>query len=136
MPPIPARMSDLPVRAGRALPWVAGENGAFETINNKRAFDSEKFGLCQACGHPLDEGMAVAIKRAVTQDRNAGGLPLHPECAKYAAAACPHLQHGEWVAVAVRGWTPTGIGPGIDWRPGDVISKTPLDQIRSGAVTW
>jgi hypothetical protein len=48
--------------------------------------------LCQICGDPLDREKFVAFGRAADRARGYVVEPaLHPECAAYAAKACPML---------------------------------------------
>ncbi|WP_051712208.1 hypothetical protein [Streptomyces sp. NRRL S-350] len=103
-PPIPLRCLHLGRVAGLAVPWITTQDepmfagalmparrAVFGGVSRERRDHVVLHRLCQVCGRGL-ERRAVYIVRPVDVAEGWTAEPaLHPECAGYAAKACPIL---------------------------------------------
>jgi hypothetical protein len=93
-PPIPMRLLDRPTIGGLVCPWVnvaLADGGVdFRSAHNAKWQRCWLDRICQTCGQPLDR--TVVLFGGPNQIKPNGYFtepPLHPECAAYAAKACP-----------------------------------------------
>lgn len=161
------RMAGRPVVGGRAVPWVnlmLRDGGAdFRGTHRSKVERCWREGLCQACGQPLT---SPAVLLCGPRQRDEGVFdepPLHPECARYAMAACPMVagQRSHYAAAPnvshgprgqacpdpdcdCGGWVPSGGQPAAGdpahpwfavWIRGlDALAVTPDGQLHGGVV--
>lgn len=94
LPPIPSRISTLPVQNGFPVPYfVAQVNGVYDF----RVMDSAKLkpalqnNLCWVCGQKLGTTLAFTIGPMCAISRTISEPPSHRQCAEWSAKACPFL---------------------------------------------
>lgn len=93
-PPIPVRLADNPVQGGVVVPWIQvrlADGGAdFRATHQAKWRRCWMELLCQLCGQRLTRPMVLfGGPRQIAPDGYHDEAPMHPECARYAAAACP-----------------------------------------------
>lgn len=106
LPPLPWRMQRLPVDPDRGYPvpqfvaWFTAEGKAcergqgkpdFRVMDEKVLIESVKKRRCWICGMDLAARMAFNIGPMCAVNRISAEPPSHPECALFAAMACPFL---------------------------------------------
>jgi len=116
-PPIPVRLAGRPAQGGLVVPWVQVRlaDGAADFAARHRSKSDRCFreALCQLDGEPLGQPCVLLGGPAALEP---GGYfdepPLHPECARYTAAACPmvagrmtHFRAAPTVSTGTRGRT-------------------------------
>lgn len=95
LPPMPAAVERLPRDArGFPVPWfVAYVDGEphFPTMDGRKLMRAASGDRCWVCGGLLDRVRAYVIGPMCVVNRTSGEPPSHPECAHFAATACPFL---------------------------------------------
>lgn len=96
LPPLPRNMRDLPIdRRGYPVPffveWINGEPD-FRVASRGKLDRCILLKLCWICGKPLGKRIvAFTIGPMCAINRISSEPPQHPECAEFAARACPFL---------------------------------------------
>jgi hypothetical protein len=97
MPPLPKNMEGLPIdpKRGFVVPafvqWIDGVPD-FRLMNHDYLVEAIRRHLCWMCAKPLGKLRGVfVIGPMCAVNRNTAEPPCHPECARYAAKACPFL---------------------------------------------
>lgn len=95
LPPLPARMRDLPVDSRgypvpRFVEWIDGKPD-FRVMSSVHFRDCLRFGLCWLCGDRFGSKRAFVIGPMCAVNRVSSEPPSHRECAVFAASACPFL---------------------------------------------
>lgn len=92
---IPRRMQPLPRnKAGYVVPWfVAWIDGQpdFRVIRSGGIEEALRFQRCWLCGQHRGSNAAFVIGPMCAVNRVTAEPPSHPDCAHYAARACPFL---------------------------------------------
>lgn len=94
---IPARCAGRPLtRGGLVVPYVSvvtggGEDILLGEVHRTKAERCIYLRLCQICGGPLTVPLVVFATSTGLERCWSSEAPLHPECARYSAAACPML---------------------------------------------
>ena len=92
---IPVRLSRRPVVGGLAVPWVVAHHAdgtpVLGFVDGSRQAACLTRCWCQACGEPLGSPLVLMVRARDIVARYVTEPGLHPECAAYAAAACPML---------------------------------------------
>jgi hypothetical protein len=81
---------------GFPVPWfVSWQDGKpdFRVVKANARGTALKRGLCWVCGSPLGRLKVSAIGPMCVVNRVTSEPPSHPECARYAARACPFLSN-------------------------------------------
>jgi hypothetical protein len=93
--PLPLNMQRLPVDSrGFPVPWfVAWRHGQpdFRIVGPGKREVAYKRARCWVCGGPLGRLKASVIGPMCVVNKVTSEPPSHPECARYAARACPFL---------------------------------------------
>lgn len=94
-PAVPATLASRPLVGGLVVPYISIESGdgryVLGAVHNSRAHRCVVQRLCQIDAEPLTQP-AVALVRQRDLDQGWTTEPaLHPQCARYSAAACPML---------------------------------------------
>jgi hypothetical protein len=96
-PDAPRWVRRLPVdRRGYPVPWfVAWIDGApdFRVIRPRGIETAVKANLCWICGRTMGRLKSFVIGPMCVINRISSEPPSHPECATFAATACPFLTH-------------------------------------------
>lgn len=96
MPPLPAKMKDLPVdpKRGFVVPWfvqwIDGQPD-FRIMDARKLVLAVRHKLCWVCGQPLGFTSVFLIGPMCAVNRNTAEPPSHPERARFSAMACPFL---------------------------------------------
>lgn len=95
LPPIPARMQQLPIDTrGYPVPWfVEWINGEpdFRVMDSRKWARAVKFGNCWLCGEQCGLLRTFVIGPMCAVNRVTSEPPCHSECAAFAAMACPFM---------------------------------------------
>ena len=94
LPPLPARIAQLPLHRGYPVPWfVAVIDGTpdFRVIDTPKIFVAHKRELCWICGQRRGSFLAFVVGPMCAVNRISSEPPSHRECAEFAATACPFL---------------------------------------------
>jgi hypothetical protein len=96
LPPLPARMRELPVDPrGYPVPWfVHGGRGAapdFRVMDRDRWLHAIRFGACWICGETVGRKRTYVIGPMCGITRTTSEPGCHHECATFAALACPFM---------------------------------------------
>jgi hypothetical protein len=104
LPQITERIATLPVHRGYPVPWFVSwidnrgrplQRGDgtpdFRVIHPGAAELAYWRSLCWICGQPRDQHAAFVIGPMCAVNRLSAEPPSHPECAGWAACACPFL---------------------------------------------
>lgn len=95
--PIPARCAARPVTAsGLVIPFVSvvtggGADVLLGEVHRSKADQCIYHHRCQICGQALTAPLVVFATESGLAHQWSSEAPLHPECARYSAAACPML---------------------------------------------
>jgi hypothetical protein len=92
--PVPAEILELPLERGYPVPWfVARVNGAYDfRVLRPGAFEyALAWETCWICGKPLGAWCTFVVGPMCAVNRTSAEPPSHPECAEWAAIACPFL---------------------------------------------
>ena len=123
-PDAPAQITALPVEArGYPVPWfVPTIDGLpeFRAIDPRAPAHAHKHGLCWICGRKLAGVLAFVLGPMCAVTRTNPEPPSHPDCARFAATACPFLTR----PMAKRGDRST-IKGGYEPPPGQMIARNP-----------
>ena len=123
LPPLPARMRKLPVsEAGYPVPWfVTWIKSApeFRVITAEKIVIAHRRRLCWICGSPLSAVGAFVLGPMCAVNRVNSEPPNHPDCARFAAQACPFL------TTPARKRREEGLPEGHGDLPGFVIKRNP-----------
>jgi hypothetical protein len=80
-----------------AVPYISVEHRdgyALGAVHGSRVDECLKRLLCQSCGEPLSDPLVLFVRPQDTARGYVAEPALHPQCARYAAAACPMLNGG------------------------------------------
>lgn len=93
-PAIPVSLAGCPAIGGVVVPWInirLADGGAdFRATHRRRWEESFRGRLCQICGNPLTRPLVLFGGPAqIAAGSYFDEPPMHPECARYAARACP-----------------------------------------------
>jgi hypothetical protein len=95
LPPVPARMRQLPIERGYPVPWfVALVDGQydFRIQDQRKRFMALGQKRCWVCGgFLLDRNVAFVIGPMCAINRISSEPPSHQECAEFSVKACPFL---------------------------------------------
>lgn len=93
LPPIPARLADRPTSGGLVVPWISIESGdgrhVLGAVHTSRQVACITGYRCQIDGQPLGWPAVVFARPQDLERRYTAEPAMHPECARYSAAACP-----------------------------------------------
>lgn len=94
-PPVPVMLDHRPLVGGLVVPYISIESGdgryVLGAVHNSRMRRCVVERRCQVDGAPLTQP-AVAMVRQRDLDLGWTAEPaMHPQCARYSAAACPML---------------------------------------------
>jgi hypothetical protein len=94
-PAIPVRCAHRPQVAGMVVPWTTLQHPHTGHLLGRAVHElmvaCVRSRICQICGEPLEDRAVLLCRQ---RDLAAGYAPepaMHPECAAYAAKACPML---------------------------------------------
>lgn len=95
-PDAPPRIRRLPVESrGFPVPWFLAWGGVgepdFRFVHPLRVAQAVRKNLCWVCGEKLGRLKTFAIGPMCAVNRVSSEPPSHPECATFAAQACPFL---------------------------------------------
>lgn len=104
LPPLTERIARLPVHRGYPVPWFVawlGPDGAplergegepdFRVVAPGAITDAYVNQLCWICGEPRRQYASFVVGPMCAINRTSSEPPSHPECAGWAACACPFL---------------------------------------------
>lgn len=95
LPPVPARMSHLPVDArGYPVPWFVewiDDKPDFRVADSRKLVRCVKERRCWICGEPLGAFKPFCIGPMCAINRTIAEPPQHKECAIFSAVACPFM---------------------------------------------
>lgn len=101
-PPIPVHLAGRPTHGGLVVPWVsvilADGTPVLGNMHGARVDQALFYRLCQICGLPIRPRPIVLFASETSHANGQTSEPgMHPECAAYAAKACPmvngRMQH-------------------------------------------
>jgi hypothetical protein len=97
LPPAPPGIAALPLdNRGFPIPWFVhvDENGPdFRILGAGKMGAAVRKQLCWICGRHLGRLKSFVIGPMCSVNRISAEPPSHPQCAVYAAQACPFLSH-------------------------------------------
>lgn len=93
-PAVPARLAGRPLQGGLVVPWiqVALADGSYDFASRhwSRVIACFTGRRCQVDGEPLGRPLVLlGGPQSLEPGHYFGEPPVHPECARYTAAACP-----------------------------------------------
>jgi hypothetical protein len=92
---MPARIAKLPTYRGRPVPvtvlTLPDGTVDFRVTDTEAWVDVVKNRQCGICGEPLDTVVCFIGGPLSAQSRAFTDAPMHEECARYSAQACPYL---------------------------------------------
>lgn len=135
MIPIPLRLAGRPTQGGLVVPWISVQlgDGGFDLGNMHTSRVNTCFykQSCQICGELIVGRLVFFLTESTLDTMVATEPPMHPECAAYAAKACPmvtgRMRH--YRTSLSRAYGPAGEQcdiPGCDcsgWQPSDTSSN-------------
>jgi len=132
LPPLPDRMAQLPKdHRGYPVPWfVAWVDGKpdFRIVDPAKMDQAIHHPICWLCGQHLDGDLVFVIGPMCAVNRTSSEPPSHPDCAAFAARACPFLTMPK--AERREGNLPQGMRPaagfGLKRNPGVTLLWTCL----------
>ena len=93
--PLPETMAGLAIdKRGFPVPWFVEWIDAepdFRVIGRGKIVKAVREGRCWVCGHKLGRLKVSVIGPMCAVNRVSSEPPSHPQCARYAAMACPFL---------------------------------------------
>lgn len=98
LPEMPNQIRKLPITRGYPTPWfVASVKGQydFRIMDGRKVPIAIKKRLCWICGQQLGKEFTFPIGPMCAVNRTTAEPPSHPECAEWAAHACPFLLQKE-----------------------------------------
>jgi hypothetical protein len=133
LPPAPLAMQARPLDPrGYPIPWFVhiDDQGVadFRIIGVNKVNLAVRRNLCWLCGRPMRRMKSFVIGPMCAVNRISAEPPSHPECAVFAARACPFLTH----PMAKRGDKP---GEYED-APGIMIERNPGVTLVWGCLTY
>ena len=91
---MPPQIRRLPVERGYPVPWFVERIGGhydFRIMDGRKIPVAIKKRLCWICGQQLSREFIFPIGPMCAVNRTTAEPPSHPECAQWAARACPFL---------------------------------------------
>ncbi|SRR5579862_4416175 len=92
--PLPVFMRHLKVDRGYPVPWFVDwidGKPEFRAVDRRKFVQAVNEKLCWVCGKPLFGEMVFVIGPMCAVNRISSEPPLHRECARFSARACPFL---------------------------------------------
>jgi hypothetical protein len=135
-PDAPMNIRRLPVEGrGFPVPWFLSWEGVgepdFRFVHPHRAIHAHQLGLCWICGGKLGRIKTFAIGPMCAVNRVSAEPPSHPECATFAAEACPFLSR----PLAKRA-PPPNDWKAFDATPGIMIERNPGVTLLWGCLRY
>ena len=139
-PDAPLNIRRLPVEErGFPVPWFLAWGGVgepdFRFVHPSRAAQAVREKRCWICGGKLGRVNTFAIGPMCAVNRISSEPPSHPDCALFAAQACPFLSR----PLAKRPPKPEGYHEHFDATPGIMIERNPGVTLLWGCLrfkTW
>lgn len=124
LPPLPARMTHLPVDArGYPIPWFVkwyGEKPDFRVADGAKFRDAIRFNYCWVCGESLGSYKTFVLSALNTMSRSTTEPACHFDCAYFAVRACPWILNPQ-----ARRRDKAALPAGANMPPGVFLGENP-----------